>query len=91
MPTGYYDFYANQGEELQLNKGHVSSGLGILLYYLCNLSVVIYSNVLKRYYRKYHFTYSTKHFSMVKYYTPPYIKQEIVQDFQHIYIIHIRS
>lgn len=55
MPTGYYDFYANQGEELQLNKGHVSSGLGILLYYLCNLSVVIYSNVLKRYYRKYHF------------------------------------
>lgn len=55
MPSGYYDFYAEQGSDLNMNKSHIDSGLGMFLTYICNFLAMAYSNKLSLIYKDKHF------------------------------------
>lgn len=65
MPSGYYDFYVEQGSDLNMNKSHIDSGLGMFLIYICNFLAMAYSNKLSLIYKDKHFDVVYSMFFMV--------------------------
>lgn len=55
IPDGYYDYYASQGNDLEMNESHIDSGVGMFLIYICNILVVLYSEKMSKYYQNNHF------------------------------------